>query len=72
MKWKLQKIRDQITNSDIFDLHIEISDADMIKMGLLNDFDRILFEECEKSECCSDKLLALEMFIRKIERGSSD
>ena len=37
----------------------------------LDDFDRLLLRECDKSNKISDKLLALETIARKLEKASN-
>jgi len=69
MKWNLQKTTDPSTGEDIFDLRIKISKLDVIKMVQFDLLDKLLLKECEASESCADKLLALETLVRRIEQG---
>jgi hypothetical protein len=45
---------------------IEINDLEMVLLKL-DRFDRLLLDECNKSNKISDKLLALECMARRIE-----
>lgn len=48
--------------------NLTVPDGDLAKMKL-HDFDRLLLVECEKSKKVSDKLLALETIVRRIEES---
>ncbi len=62
----LEKWRDPANQQDVF--QIKIRDSDYV-LAELQPFDRLLIKECEKSQLVSDKLLALETIIRRMEEG---
>ena len=47
-------------------LELRISSMDLA-CPLITRWDKLLLEECEKSDLLSDKLLALEMIVRRNE-----
>ena len=61
---KLTCIEDIENRQTIYNL--SVSDAEFIR-AYLDNFDRLLIDECEKSDKISDKLLALETITRRIE-----
>ncbi|HYT46255.1 MAG TPA: hypothetical protein VEP90_28255 [Methylomirabilota bacterium] len=61
--------KNPVTGNRIFKL--KISEAEFINLLPLNPLDRLLFDECEKSDKASDKLLGLERVARLIEQGGS-
>ena len=64
---KLSRWDDPETGAMIYKLKIE--PLDIISAYPLDNFDRLLIDDCEKSGCIADKILALEIIVRKIEQG---
>ena len=62
MKFEMQENIERSARSYL----LRISDAEFSSM-LLSKFDRLLIDECDGSEKISDKLLALETIVRRIE-----
>lgn len=54
---------------DSFVYTLEIENADIIAIPL-DSMDHTLIDECEKSHKIADKLLGLEMVVRKIEQAA--
>lgn len=54
------------TDEDVFELRFNT--LDMVECPLDN-FDRALLHECNKSKKVSDKLLALETIVRRLEES---
>jgi len=48
---------------------LEIDNFELYKVSFYS-HDRLLFDECEKSDKISDKLLALEKVVRRIEESN--
>lgn len=65
---KLTERTDEETGDSVFE--VIITELDMLVVSTLDDFDRRLLLECNKSDRVSDKLLAFLTIARKIE--SSD
>lgn len=64
MKFYMEKSLDRILSVRLAIEENEIARAQF------NRFDELLISECEKSEKVSDKLLALETIVRKIEQAN--
>lgn len=62
---KLTERTDEETGDSIFE--VKITELDMLVVPTLDDFDRRLLLECNKSDRISDKLLAFHTIARKIE-----
>ena len=54
------------TNGDM-DIHIVIPQSEFIKANF-DEMDNALLTECNMSESMADKILALELIVRKIEK----
>lgn len=63
MEWQLQRHHDGQT----IDLHIRWEACEFVTVAL-HDVDRAFLRECDDSSLLSDKLLALEMLVRRIEQ----
>lgn len=70
MKYYLEKLESLEHGGDVIEFRLKIFPLDLRRMERLDELDRLLLKECEKSEKCSDKLLALETIVRRIEQGS--
>lgn len=65
---KLEYYEDIETNEIRINIIIYLSDFLEVE---LDNFDRFLLKECNKSNKISDKLLALETIARKLEKASN-
>ena len=65
---KLTEYTDTETGDSVFE--VKITEFDMLVVPKLDEFDRRLLLECNKSDRISDKLMAVMTIARKIE--SSD
>ena len=65
---KLTESTDEETGDSVFE--VRITELDMLVVPTLDEFDRRLLLECNKSDRISDKLMAFMTIARKIE--SSD
>lgn len=52
-------------------VRLEIDGHDYAHAANLTHFDHLLIAECERSDKASDKLLALETIVRRIEEAKS-
>lgn len=62
---KLTEYTDKETGDSVFE--VRITEFDMLVVPKLDEFDRRLLLECNKSDKISDKLLAFHTIARKIE-----
>ena len=61
--------KDPETNTTVY--RLTITSDDQVTAARLTDLDHRLFKECSKSELVSDKILALETLVRRIEEGKN-
>jgi hypothetical protein len=48
---------------------VVLREEDFVVNNLFDEFDRLLLEECEKSNSVADKILALETVVRRYEQS---
>lgn len=65
MKWQLY--RDECR--DVIGMRLEIDGSEYMRASLTS-FDHALIQDCETSDKLSDRLLALETIVRRIEESA--
>jgi hypothetical protein len=66
MEFEIEKSRDPENRKTQIDIKLTYTDSEFIKLPM-SKLDRLLYRECEGSQKASDKLLALENFVRRLE-----